>query len=54
VPPAPDLVRVVFGALDVRAWNFKAAPQRPQLIEALDVEDDAIAEYVDAHHAPGL
>lgn len=51
VPPAPDLPVVDFDAGDVSEWDFQPAPQRPQFVQAFNVEHDAIALDGDVDHA---
>ncbi len=42
VPPSAGGLGVDLNRADVREWNVESAPERPKLVEAFDVEMNAI------------
>src|SRR5258706_6447322 len=54
VPPSPCRLRVDSNRADVRERNVESAPERPKLIEALDVEMNAVTFDRDQHHCVSL
>jgi hypothetical protein len=55
--PAAHHLRIRLGTGHVRKWNLQAAPQRPQLVRALDLDVQLVAGDLDwrrANSAPWI